>query len=169
VNDQPDKHSKHHAEPSGLIARGLDYGGIAEFIYTTISALAFLDDEQVGRQYARSNPEAASAIRELTRAVCACGHRVQDMNPNRNILDEPLRLFTDEEIWLCDLAADVVAMLATSGGLHGFRGQTIFDKLRDLDKLAHTHHWKSMVRKADPGPAQFRQLRELIPHHKASR
>src|SRR5271165_6690052 len=115
VHDHPDKHAKHHADLSGLVARGLDYGGIAEFIYTTISALAFLDDEQVGRQFAQSNPAAASAIRELTRAVCAGGHRVQDMNPNRSILDEPLRLFTDEEIWQCDLAADVVAMLATSG------------------------------------------------------
>jgi hypothetical protein len=63
-----------------------------------------------------------------------------------------------------DLAIDVVAMLATSGGSLANRDMIISD-LRTADKQVGTRQWRHQVHKAGAGPEQFRQLRELIPHH----
>jgi hypothetical protein len=64
-----------------------------------------------------------------------------------------------------DLALDVVAMLATNGGSRSATHDMIISDLRSIDKHAHSRHWRHQVTKAGAGPAQFRQLRELIPHH----
>jgi hypothetical protein len=64
-----------------------------------------------------------------------------------------------------DLAIDVVAMLATNGGSRSDTHDMIISDLRSIDKHAHSRQWRHQVKKAGAGPAQFRQLRELIPHH----
>jgi hypothetical protein len=65
---------------------------------------------------------------------------------------------------MIDLAIDVVAMLVTSGGSLSGRDRILSD-LKSADKQAGSRHWRHQLQKAAGGPAQFRQLRDLIPHH----
>jgi hypothetical protein len=75
-------------------------------------------------------------------------------------------MFTPEEFWKFNLAVDVIAMFATSGGLRRSAHAKAIIDLGVLDEHAHSHHWKSQVRKAGDGPAEFRDLRAHIPRHK---
>jgi hypothetical protein len=77
--------------------------------------------------------------------------------------------FTDEEIWLLNLAVDVVAMLGTLAGVASSIRKAIITDLGSLDEHVVTDHWKQAVRKADPGPPEFHDLRALVPHHKPAR
>lgn len=67
---------------------------------------------------------------------------------------------------MCDLAIDVLAMLAAGGGLSPGTRASAAEDLRLLDQHVHGHHWKSQVHKAGQGPAEFRELRAHIPDHK---
>jgi hypothetical protein len=96
--------------------------------------------------------------------VAKFGVRVREAQGPRLVIDESIKHYSAEEIWMIDLAIDVVAMLATSGGSLSDRDMILSD-LRTADKHAHSRHWRHQVHKAGAGPAQFRQLRELIPHH----
>jgi hypothetical protein len=152
--------------PFGLVPPHLNYGAVAPFIYETMFALELLSDENPVRQYTRAEPDAHRAILALSRAVALTGIRVRDTNKKGDAFDEHLGLFTADEIWMFDLAIDVVAMFATGGGLSSDTGGMAQDRLRSIDKHVHSHHWKAQVRKAGEGPAEFRALRNSIPHHR---
>lgn len=143
----------------------LDFGATSPFIDRTLFAMLELNDVPFVQQYMRANPDARKAIFELNRAVAAFAVRVRQAVGPRLVIDESIKHYSAEEMWMIDLAIDVVAMFATSGGsLTGSRGMIISD-LRSIDKHAHSRPWRHQVHKAGAGPAQFRQLRELIPHH----
>jgi hypothetical protein len=155
----------HRASDMGLVPSGLDDAVVAPFIYLTLSTLGLLSSDSVVQQYAAAQPEAQHAIRELSRAVAAAGTRVRDTGQMRDSFDENLRYYTAEEIWLFDLAIDVIAMLGTLGGQPPGTRARIIDDLKLLDNNVHSHHWKKEVRQAGDGPAQFRELRAHVPHH----
>lgn len=148
-----------------LVPRGLDYDVVAPFIYLTLTTLGLLSSESVVKQYASAQPEAQQAIRELAQAVAAAGTRVRDTGQMRDSFDENLRYYMAEEIWLFDLAIDVIAMLGTLGGLPPGTRARINEDLRLLDNNVHSHHWKKEVRQAGDGPAQFRELRAHVLRH----
>jgi hypothetical protein len=150
---------------SELVPSGLDYEVVAPFIYLTLTTLGLLSSDSVVQQYASAQPEAVHAIRELSRAVAAAGTRVRDTGQMRDSFDQNLRYYMAEEIWLFDLAIDVVAMLGSLGGLPPGTRARIIDDLRLLDDNVHSHHWKKEVRQAGDGPSQFRELRAHVPHH----
>lgn len=170
--DMTPEHAKrssgHDAVPFGLVPPHTDYGATVQFIYNTISALNRLSDEAPVRQYVKAEPDAHRAILELSRAVAQAGIRVRDSGQMRNILDEHLKYFSADEIWMFDLAIDVVAMLGTVGGLSSGTRMSVLDKLKliDEDKAVHSLHWKREVHKAGQGPAEFRGLRAHVPQHK---
>lgn len=148
-----------------LVPRGIDYEVVAPFIYLTLTTIALLASEPVVKQYASAQPEALHAIRELNRAVAAAGTRVRDTGQMRDSFDENLRYYTAEEIWLFDLAIDVIAMLGTLGGLPPGTRARVIDDLKLLDNNVHSHHWKKEVRQAGEGPARFLELRAHVPRH----
>jgi hypothetical protein len=128
--------------------------------------LVDLETEPSVRQYLESQPQAHSAILELSSAVAQAGARVHTMTPGSKVIEDHLRLFTAEEIWVVDLAVDVAAMLAGGGGVDPAVHEMVIWKLRDIDDHVHTHHWHREVRKAGDGPAEFRDLRAHVPHHR---
>jgi hypothetical protein len=150
-----------------LVPRHLNYGDVTTpFIYNTVSALQWLSDDPSVLQFVRSHPEDHRAILALSRTITEVGLRVRAAHKDGHIYDEHLRQFTAEEIWMIDLAVDVVAMFAGSGGLRADTRASVLDRLKRIDEHVHSHHWKAQVHKAGDGPAAFRDLRAYIPHHK---
>jgi len=155
----------HLAGDTGLVPRGLDFEVVAPFIYLALMTLTLLGQDSVVQQYTSAQPEAQHAIRELTRAVAAAGTRVRDAGQMRDSYDQNLGYYTAEEIWVFDLAIDVIAMLGSLGGLPPGTRARIIDDLKLLDNNVSTHHWKKGVRQAGGGPAQFSELRAHVPQH----
>jgi hypothetical protein len=149
----------------GLVPTGLNYGATAPIIYLTLSALATMGGESSVEQYISAQPAAHQAILALSRAVARAGIRMAESDP-KAVIDDHLRLFSAEEIWMVDLAIDVVAMLGTGGSLHGDTRVRVLDKLKELDRHVDSHQWRKLVHKAGAGPAEFQQLRTHIPPHK---
>jgi hypothetical protein len=159
--------SAHDGDAAGLLPRHLNYGDVTiPFLYNTLSAMQWMSDESSVQQYLRAYPQAHRAIIALSRAITDVGLRIRRASRDRDIYDEHLGHFTADEIWMFDLAIDVVAMFATGGGLHQETSRSVQDKLREADEHVHSHHWQREVRKAGAGPAQYHELRALIPHHK---
>ena len=103
---------------TGLVPEGLDDAAVARFIYLTVATLGLLSIDPVIQQYVASAPDAHRAIRELSGAVAAAGVRVRDSGRRqRDEFEEHVRLFTADEIWLVNLAVDVIAMLTGLGSL----------------------------------------------------
>jgi hypothetical protein len=157
--------SRHRAGEIGPVPQGLDYEVVAPFIYLTLTTLDMLSRDSVVQQYSSAQPEAQHAIRQLSRAVAAAGTRVRDTGQMRDSFDQNLRYYTAEEIWLFDLAIDVIAMLGTLGGLAPATRARVIEDLKLLDNNVHAHQWKKEVRQAGQGPAPFLELRAHVPHH----
>ncbi len=149
----------------GLVPAGLNYGGTPPVIYLTLSALTAMGSESSVEQYISAQPAAQRAILALSGAVARAGIRIRVSDP-KAVIDDHLRLFSAEEIWMVDLAIDVVAMLGTGGSLHGDTRVLVLDKLKELDRHVDSHQWRKLVRKAGAGPAEFHELRAHIPPHK---
>lgn len=153
-------------DEAGLVPDGLGASTLAPFIYLMLSTLSLLGGEPTVRQYGQANPDAYRAIRALSTQVAEAGIRVRDTAKGGDMFAEHMRMFTPEEYWKFNLALDVIAMFATSGGLSADTHALVIDDLRTLDGDASSHHWKHEVKKAGDGPAEFRDLRSHIPHHK---
>lgn len=151
---------------SGLVPEDLDYVAVAPFIYLTLAALELLAFEPAVKEYTRAYPDAHRGILALSAAVASAGTRVRDTGQMHDEFDQNLRFYTADEIWLFDLAIDVIAMLGTQGGLTPGTHAQIISDLRSLDQDAGGHHWKKEVRKAGDGPAAFRELRAHVPRRR---
>jgi hypothetical protein len=149
----------------GLVPAGLNYGATAPVIYLTLSALAAMGGESSVEQYISAQPAAQQAILALSRSVARAGIRMAKSDP-KAVIDDHLRLFSADEIWMVNLAIDVVAMLGTGGSLHGSTRVLVFDKLKELDRHVDSHQWRKLVAKAGAGPAEFHELRAHVPPHK---
>jgi hypothetical protein len=158
--------SKHHHDDSDsdLVALHLDYGATSEFVYATLFALSYVEDDPSVVQYCRADPAAQKAILALTSTVGHAGIRVRDSNPKRDdVINDHLDRYTPEEIWMADLAIDVLAMFATGGGLNGSKRSFVQDHLKRADEHTHNAHWKRHLHKAGSGVAEFRELRAHVP------
>ena len=156
------------ASPPCLTPAGLDYDAVTiPFIDRTISVLNRLNDEPVVRRYARAHPDACRAIVALSQAVFDIGIRAQR---NGHDWDEHLRHFTAGEIWMVDLAVDVVTMFLDNGGLRG-DGDGIASDLRRAEQHGHMdgRHWRKQVQDAGDGPEGFRGLRGRVPRRQPRR
>lgn len=147
----------------------VDFAVVAPFIELIVATLRMLGGDPGIQQYLRAEPQAHQAIRELSSAVAAAGVRVRDSGKARTEWDVRMNMFTAEEFWLFNLAVDVIALLSTRGGMQSDTRAIAMSDLRSLDDDANGHHWKSQVRKAGNGPAQFGPLRAHIPPHKPHR
>jgi hypothetical protein len=158
----PECHASFFEDPPPcLTPAGLDYDAVTiPFIDQTISMLNWLNDEPSARRYARAQPEACRAIVSLSQAVFDIGIRAQRNGHDR---DEHLRHFTAEEIWLVDLAVDVVAMFADSGGLRSGGSIVIDLRKAELHGPMSGQHWKKQVQNAGDGPEEFHHLRRQVP------
>jgi hypothetical protein len=147
----------------------LDTAGIPDFLGLTLSSLGWLSNDDVVQQYIAAEPRALAAIRALSTAVAAAGVRIRDSGRMHGSFDDNLALYSAEEIWMFDLAIDVIAMLSTLGGLTPETRAPIIRNLGPLDERVRTLHWKREVHKAGAGPAEFLELRAHVPHHKPHR
>jgi hypothetical protein len=135
------------------------------FLYLTLATLGpGLSTEPAVRQYVEAMG-LRSDLQKLAQAVSAGGVRVRDYGLIRNDFDDNLHPFTPEEIWVFDLAIDVIAMLGCADGLPD-RSLALFkSNLRNLDEEVTSRTWKHQLKKAGNGPAQFHELRAKIPRH----
>jgi len=104
-------------------------------------------------------------VRDLITAVSAAGVRVRDDGLIKSDFDDNLKVYTPEEIWCCDLAIDVLAMLGSVEGLSPSNLAQFKTDVRRLDDEVNSHRWKHELKKAGAGLPQFQQLRTLVPHH----
>jgi hypothetical protein len=155
-----------YGDESGLVPSGLGASAVAPFIELMLATLGLLGTEETVRQYSQADPDAHRAIRALSTQVAEAGIRVRDTAKPGDMFAEHMRMFTPEEYWKFNLALDVIAMFATGGGLSPDTRALIISDLKTLDGDANSHHWKHEVKKAGDGPAEFRDLRAHIPHHK---
>lgn len=141
----------------------------APFLFLTLSTLGpALSIEPAVQEYTRHQPGLHAKIRALSTAVSAAGVRVRDDGLLKDDFDDNLKVYTPEEIWLFDLAIDVIAMLGTLGGLPKAKHAQVASNLRSLDQSVDTHTWKKELKKAGAGPAEFRELRAGLPRHTPS-
>lgn len=155
-------------DASRLVPESLQYDAMAPFIGLTLSTFYLLETQPSVQQYIQANPQAHRAIRALSTAIAQAGGRVRDTAPSGGMFDEHMDLFTAEELWLVDLATDVIAMFAAAGGLDAAKHALVINDLRQLDKTARIYDWKSLVPAVGDGPAEFRELRADIPRHEPS-
>jgi hypothetical protein len=153
-------------DQASLVPDDVDDQAVAPFIYLTLATLGpLLDSESAVQEFARKEPGTHRTIRALSTAVGDAGVRVRDAGLLKDGFDENLKVYTPQEIWTFDLAIDLIAMLGALDGLsRGARAQ-IVDSLRSLDWSVHSHTWKKELKKAEPGPEAFRELRAKIPRH----
>jgi hypothetical protein len=153
--------------PTGLVPAGTDDCSTSSpFLYLTLASLGpGLSLEPAVREFAQREPELHQQIRALSTAVSAAGVRVRDSGLLRDDFDDRLRPFTPEEIWLFDLAVDVIAMLGSLEDLPPKARAQVTNNLRSLDQSVHSHGWRKGVRQAGEGPAAFRALRARVTHH----
>jgi hypothetical protein len=152
--------------PHGLVPDGTDDCSTGSpFLYLALSTLGLLGTEPAVRQFTGQQPELLAQIRALSTAVSAAGARVRDAGLLHSDFDDRLRPYTADEIWLFDLAIDVIAMLGGLADLSGGNRARVASDLRSLDQSVHSHTWRKGVRHAGEGPAPFRALRGIVPHH----
>ncbi|HET9899441.1 MAG TPA: hypothetical protein VFQ44_31325 [Streptosporangiaceae bacterium] len=152
----------------GLVPEGTDNCWTsAPFIYLILSCLGSgLSSESAVRRYVSAYPEFHADIRALSTAVSTAGARVRDEGRLRSDLDDNLKVYTPDEIWLFDLAVDLIAMLGSVDGLSNQRLAEFKNNVRTLDDEVQSHTWKRGVKKAGTGPARFQELRHRVPQHR---
>ena len=166
----------------GAVAAALDTGSVdqarlvpdgvddcetcAPFVFLTLALLGSgLSLEPAVQAYTCGQPGLLRQIRQLSTAVSEAGVRVRDAGLLEDSFDCNLKVYAPEEIWIFDLAVDVIAMLGSLDGLPRAAQARFAAKLRTLDTWVDERAWKKGVKKAGEGPAAFRGLRASVRHH----
>lgn len=159
------------ADVSSMVPGGVDDCSTSSpFLFLLLAALGpGLSHEPVVQAYLREQPVFHQTVRTLTTAVSDAGVRVRDAGLLKDDFDMRLGVYTAEEIWLFDLAVDVVAMMGALDGLPGQTRARMVSDLRTLDDEVTSHTWKKELKKAGEGPERFRELRAKVPRHLSSR
>ena len=172
VGPQPDRPARHVvssvAGQASLVPPEVDDGSsCSPFIYLILSVLGpMLSSEPAVQAYVGARPGLLKQIRALSAAVSEAGARARDAGALKSDIDNRLGLYTAEQIWIFDLAADVIAVLSVLDAMPASVRATVAGQLRSLDQEVHSHTWKKEVKKAGEGPEAFRDLRAMVPHHK---
>jgi hypothetical protein len=136
------------------------------FLYLIMSTLGpGLSTEKAVIAYVGNYPDFHHAIRDLSTAVSEAGVRARDSGMLRGEFDDNLRVYSPMEIWMFDLAVDVIAMLGSVDGISNSELFRFRENVRTLDQEVSSHYWKSALREAGPGVPQFQQLRASVPRH----
>jgi hypothetical protein len=123
-----------------------------------------LSREPVVQEYIARDPALLQQIRALSTAVSAAGVRVRDAGVLKDD-SVNLKVYTPGEIWLFDLAVDVIAMLGGLPGLPSAKRALISSDVSSLDYWVNGHTWKKELKRAGEGPPEFQELRARVPHH----
>jgi hypothetical protein len=148
-----------------LLPADVDDMGVAPFIKLTLAVLGLLRFERAVQEFAGREPELVRNIVALSGAVADAGARVRNAGLLKSGFDNNLRVYTPAEIWICNLAIDLIAFLGSLDGLRNGTRAQIANNLRTLDQNTSSHTWKKDVKGAGAGPAQFRELRAAVPYH----
>lgn len=136
------------------------------FVFLIMSALGpGLSTEKAVIDYVSAYPDFHQAIRDLSAAVSEAGARARDSGMLRGEFDDNVRVYSPIEIWMFDLAVDVIAMLGAVDGLSNAELFRFKDNVRTLDQEVSSRYWQSCLRQAGPGVPQFQQLRASVPRH----
>jgi hypothetical protein len=123
-----------------------------------------LSAEQSVRDFVRSQPGMYEQIREVGTTVYRAGARARNHGLLRNSFDNSLHPYSPDDIWVMDLAIDVLALLAYLPRLSGGARFSALDALRDLYVTCNVHAWHKQVKHAaDRPPQEFRALRARVP------
>ena len=136
---------------------------VAPFVGLILASFRNLSGEPSVQRYVSQEPGLRLAIRSLTAAVTAAGARVRDAGELHGSLDDSLKPYTSAEIWVFNLATDVIAVLGSAAGLSSGMRAMMASNLGGLDREASSHRWKKELKSAELGPEAFRELRSRIP------
>jgi hypothetical protein len=153
--------------PSSLVPYGdltVDFS-VAPFLGLVLASLRQLSSEASVQDYVSRAPGLRPAIQSLALAVADAGVRVRDSGELRDSFDENLPAYTPGEIWVFNLAIDLIALLGGIDDLPGGTRAMIASNLGSLDRDADSRRWKKELRSAGPRPEAFRELRARIPGH----
>jgi hypothetical protein len=147
--------------------------GIPELVRGILVNLPLLERESAIEKFLTRAPREHSAILALTGAIADAGVRIRDAHPNEDVRKSGTQYLSADDIWMLDLALDVMYLLA--GQLPGKSSpwdddhDRIPQRLGWLDEPTRARHWKRAVRQAGAGPAQFQQLRAQVARRAAAR
>jgi hypothetical protein len=91
--------------------------------------------------------------------------RVRDARLLKDSFDDNLKVYEPAEIWLADLAIDVIAMLGALPGLPGQTRALAVEDLRCLDRSVQATCGRRGLKQAGEGQEAFRRLGGGIPRH----
>jgi hypothetical protein len=148
-----------------LLPADVDYLGVAPFIDLTLAVFGLLRFERAVQEFVGREPELVRNIVALTNAVADAGARVRNAGLLKSGFDNNLGVYTPEEIWIFNLAIDLIALLGSLDGLRNGTRAQIANNLTSLDRSTSSHTWKKDVKRAGFGPAHFRELRAAVPYH----
>jgi hypothetical protein len=134
------------------------------FLSAALSATWMLGTEPVVQEYMHREPRLIPQIRALSTAVSAAGGRVYDADLVGNRYDGSFEMYTPGEIWIFDLAFDVIALLRARDGLSRQTLTVVAGSMRWTDDLARRSAWKKAIKAAGEGPAAWHELRVRVPH-----
>jgi hypothetical protein len=153
-----------HLEPDSVYQNDSHFPTKIGLILTTFRNLGY----QVAVQdYLDRAPGLRHAIRALSLALGAAGTRIRDSGVMQDHFDVSPAYYAPDDIWACDLGADVIAMLGSVEGLPGNTQAEAGSTLRTFDvktwprgdRLA----WRNGLKQAGRGLEPFRQMRAQIP------
>jgi hypothetical protein len=160
--------SAYFSDDQGGLVPGSDLAddfSVAPFVGLILASFRQLSTEPSVQDYVGQEPGLRLAIRSVTAAVTAAGTRVRDAGELHGGFDDSLKPYTPAEIWVFDLATDVIALLGSAEGLPGGTRAMIASNLGSLDRDVSSHRWKKDLKDADLGPEAFRELRARVPRH----
>jgi hypothetical protein len=149
-----------------LLPAEVDDEGVAPFIALIISSFRLLGTQALIMEVTSRPPGLLPAIRALCTAVGAAGVRVWDAGLLSGEFDDSIKHYTPEEIWLCDLAVDVIAGLGGVEGLPRRIRVLVVENVQCLDDQVTKRTWQQDLKAARDGIPAFAELRATTPHHK---
>ena len=111
----------------------------------------------------RREPRLLEQVRALATAVSAASVRVRDAGLEESARTS-LAVYAPEEIWIFDLAFDVLAQLGALDGLTGEMRASIAQSVRQLNEDSLQKIWQKGMKKAGGGPVTWRELRARTRH-----
>ena len=150
---------------AGLLPDDVSKEGVSPFVSLTLSSFHLLGVMAPVREFTHREPGLHATIRALASAVSAAGVRVWDAGLLRSDLDDRIDVYTPDEIWIFDLAVDVIVMLGAVEGLRRDTRVLVGENVRLLDRNVANRAWKKLLKKAMAPPLDLRELRAKVPHH----
>jgi hypothetical protein len=110
-----------------------------------------------------TDSDLTEGVNVLLDAVVTAGQRVQDegLTPAGTVVD--LKIYRPVELWTFNLAADVLALLATAPDVPKVKRAAVNPFREGLDAGLGSHSSRSTIGNVRPAPPEFEALRAAIP------